>query len=377
MAGTGRLTSGVAVSERPFQLGEHAQRVPRFVLIGLFVLASLYTLYFARAVLIPVALAVILSWIFSPAVRGLKRRLRLPPPWGAALVMGGLVAAMGYGVVSLAQPAKEWIDKAPGMLRQVEIKLRDIRESVKEVSKITEKAEQIAGPNGAGKDAVAVAQPSLLSRTLVATPAFLASVISTLILAYLLLAYGGALIRQLVRMLPTVAEKRAVIQVARSFQRDIARYLFLMTLLSVGLGVVSGLTLQWLGMPNPVLWGVMIAVLNYVPYLGAALCLIILTPVAILSIDPLGQALLVPAVFLVLNIIEGELLTAILVGRYFTLNPVVVFLGILFWGWLWGIVGALIAVPILVSFRIFCMHVPALRPLCDLIGEGPRKKAVG
>jgi predicted PurR-regulated permease PerM len=362
------------VSENPSNFSEQAQRVPRFVLIGLFVLAGLYTLYFARAVLIPVALAVILSWILSPAVRSLKRRLRVPAPWGAALVVGGLVASTGYGVGSLAQPAKGWLDKAPGMLRQVEIKLRDIRESVKEVSKITEKAEQITGQNGAGKAEVAVAQPSLFSRTLVATPAFLASVISTLILVYLLLAYGGTLTRRFVRMLPTVEEKRATIKVARSFQRDIARYLFLMTYLSVGLGVVTGLALQWLGMPNPVLWAVVVAVLNYVPYLGAALCLIILTPVAILSIEPLGQALLVPAVFLVLNIIEGELLTAIVVGRYFTLNPIIVFLSILFWGWLWGVVGALIAVPILVSFRIFCMHIPTLRPLCDLIGEGPERR---
>lgn len=362
------------MSEDPFNFSEQAQRLPRFVLMGLLVLATLYTLYFARAVLIPVTLAVLLSLILSPAVLGLKRWLRLPAPWGAALVVGALVAAMGYGVGSLTLPAKEWIDKAPGMLRQVEVKLRDIRESVKEVSRITEKAEQITGQDGAGKVRVAVVQPSLFSRTLTATPAFLVSVISTLILVYLLLAYGGTLTHQFVRMLPTVAEKRATIKVARSFQRDIARYLFLMTYLCVGLGVVAGLALYWLGMPNPVLWAVMIAVLNYVSYLGAALCLIILTPVAILSIEPLGQALLVPAVFLVLNIIEGELLTAIVVGKYFTLNPIIVFLSILFWGWLWGVVGALIAVPILVSFRIFCVYIPALHPLCDLIGEGPERK---
>lgn len=365
------------MSERPFNVSEHAQRVPRFVLTGLFVLAALYTLYFARGVLVPVTLAVLLSLILSPAVLGLKRWLRLPAPWGAALVVGALVAAMGYGVASLTQPAKEWIDKAPGMLRQVEIKLRDIRKSVQEVSRITEKAEQIAGQGGTGKVRVAVAAPSLFSRTLTATTAFLVSVASTLILVYLLLAYGGTLTHQFVRMVPTVAEKRAAIKVARSFQGDIARYLLLMTCLSVGLGVVAGLVLYWLGMPNPVLWAVMIAVLNYVPYLGAVLCLVILTPVAILSIEPLGQALLVPAMFLILNILEGELLTAIVVGKYFTLNPIVVFLGILFWGWLWGVVGALIAVPILVSFRIFCAYVPALRPLCEFIGDGPHRKKGG
>jgi predicted PurR-regulated permease PerM len=359
------------VSEHPSNFSESLQRVPRFALIGLLVLAGLYTLYFARAVLIPVVLAVLLSWILSPAVRGLKR-LRVPAPWGAALVVGALVAAIGYGVASLTLPAKAWIDKAPDMLRQVDIKLRDIRESVKEVSLITQKAEQITGQGGPGK--VAVAQPSLFNRTLSATPGFLVSVISTLILVYLLLAYGGALTRQFVRMLATGEERRAAINVVRTFQRDIARYLFLITCLSVGLGVVTGLALHWLGMPNPVLWAVMVALLNYIPYLGAALCLIVLTPVAILSIEPLGQALLVPATFLGLNIIEGELLTAIVVGKYFTLNPIIVFLSILFWGWLWGVAGALIAVPLLVSFRIFCVHSPALRPLCELIGEGTGRK---
>ena len=365
------------MSERPFDFSEHAQRVLMFVLIGLFVLASLYTLYFAHAVLIPVVLAVMLSWILSPAVRSLKRRLHLPAPWGAALVIGVLVATMGYGVGSLTQPAKKWGDKAPGMLREVEIKLRHIRESVKEVSEITEKAGQITGQNGSGQGKVAVVQPSLFSRTLTATPAFLVSVVSTLILAHLLLAYGGPLMTRFVRMLPGARDKKAAIEVVHSFQRDIARYLFVITLLSVGLGVVTGLALYWLGMPNPLLWAVMVAVLNYVPYLGAALSLIVLTPVAILSIEPLGQALLVPGVFLILNIIEGELLTAIVVGKYFTLNPVIVFLSILFWGWLWGVVGALIAVPLLVSFRIFCAHVPALHPLCDLIGNGTGRKETG
>lgn len=359
------------MSEDPVDFSERAQNVPRFVLTGLFVLAGLYTLYFARAVLIPVTLAVLLSLILSPAVLGLKRRLRLPAPWGAALVVGALVAALGWGVASLTEPAKEWIDKAPGMLRQVEIKLRDVRESVQQVSRITEKAEQITGQDGSGKNTVAVVQPSLFSRTLTATPGFLVSVASTLILVYLLLAYGETLMRQFVRILPTAAEKRATIKLARSFQGDIARYLLVMTYLSVGLGIAAGLALYWLGMPNPVLWAVMIAVLNYVPYLGAALCLVVLTPVAILSIEPLGQALLVPGVFLILNVIEGELLTAIVVGKYFTLNPIIVFLGILFWAWLWGVVGALIAVPILVSFRVFCAYIPELRPLCELIGEGP------
>jgi len=282
---------------------------------------------------------------------------------------------MGYGMPALTEPAKEWIDKAPDVLRQVEIKLRGVRKSVKEVSRIAQKAESITGQeSSAAKDTVAVEPPSLINRTLTATSYFLVSVISTVILLYLLLAYGGPLTRRLVRMMPAEG-KRGAIKVLRSFHTDIARYLFLMTCLSVGLGVIFGVAMYGLGMPNPVLWAVMVAVLNYVPYLGAVLCLIILTPVAILSIEPLSLALLVPAVFLGLNIIEGELLTSVILGKYFTLNPIVVFLSILLWGWLWGAVGALIAVPILVSFRVFSANIPALRPVCDLISVGPERKA--
>jgi predicted PurR-regulated permease PerM len=362
------------MSELSSKSNEQIRRAPRLALTGLFVLASLYTLYFARAVLLPVVLALLLSWVLSPAVRGLQR-LRLPASLGAGIVVGALVATMGYGVASLTEPAKEWIDKAPSVLRQMEIKLRGIKESVEEVAKIAEKAEKITGQEGgAGKSRVTVvAQPSLFSRTLTATPTFLVSMISTVILLYLLLAYGGPLTRRFVRVLPTVEERKAAIKVARTFQADIARYLVLMTCLSVGLGVISGVAMYWLDMPNPVLWAVVVAVLNYVPYLGGALSLIILAPVAILSIEPLSQALLVPTVFLVLNIIEGELLTPIVVGKYFTLNPIVVFLSILFLGWLWGAVGALIAVPILVSFRIFCVHIPALHSICELISNGPER----
>lgn len=361
------------MNERSIKFRDQVRRAPSFALTGLLLLAGIYTFYFGRGVLLPVVLALLLSWILSPAVLGLKR-LHLPAPLGAGIVVGAMVAAIGYGVASLAEPAGEWIDKAPTVLRQVDHKLRGVRESVTEVARITEKAEQITGQDGGAGKVVAVVPSSLFSRTLTATPAFVLSAISTVILAYLLLAYGGPLMRRLVRIMPSVEQKKATIQVARGFRADIARYLFVMTCLSVGLGVMTGVAMHWLGMPNPVLWAVLVAILNYVPYLGPVLSLIILTPVAILSIEPLHQALLVPAVFLVLNLVEGELLMPILIGKFFTLNPIIVFLSILFLGWLWGAVGALIAVPVLVSFRTFGTHVPALRPLSDLIAEGPGRE---
>jgi predicted PurR-regulated permease PerM len=357
-----------------FKLHEQMRPASRFALIGLFVLASLYTLYFARALLLPVVLALLLSWSLAPIVLALKK-LRLPAPWGAALVVGALVAAMGYGVVSLTGPAREWIDKAPDVLRQVEIKLRGVRQSVKEVTRIAEKAEEIAGQeDGTAENKVTQAPADLVGRTLSATASFLVSVVSTVILVFLLLAFGGPLTRQIVRMIPA-EERRGAIKALRSFHTDIARYLFLLGLLSAGLGAAAGLAMYWLGMPTPVLWAVMVAVFNFVPYLGAVISLVVVTLVAILAIEPLSQALLVPAVVLVLTVFEGELLRAIVVGRYFTLNPIVVFLGILLSAWLWGVVGALIAVPLLVSLRIFLINIPALRPFGELISIGPKRRA--
>lgn len=357
-----------------FKFHEQMRPASRFALIGLFVLASLYTLYFARALLLPVVLALLLSWGLAPIVHALKK-FHLTAPWGAALVVGALVAAMGYGVVSLTGPAREWIDKAPEVLRQVEIKLRGVRQSVKEVARIAEKAEEIAGQeDSTAENKVTRTPPDLVGRTLSATASFLVSVVSTVILVFLLLAYGGPLTRQIVRMIPA-EERRGAVKVLRSFHTDIARYLFLLSLLSAGLGAVAGLAMYWLGMPTPLLWAVMVAVFNFVPYLGGAISLVVVTLVAILAIEPLSQALLVPAVILVLNVFEGELLRAIVVGRYFTLNPIVVFLGILLSAWLWGVVGALIAVPLLVSLRIFLINIPALRPFGELISIGPKRRA--
>jgi predicted PurR-regulated permease PerM len=336
----------------------------RFALPGLFLLAFMYTLYFARPIVLPVVSALVLSLLLAPAV-GYLQRLRLPPVWGAGIVVGVLIAALGAGGAALIEPAGTWIERAPSLLQQMEDKLRGLRESVHVVAEIAEKAEKIAGQDNAS----ILAQPGLISRSMMAAPIFLVSLVSTVILLYLLLAYGGPLIRRLVRLWPDGAERRSAIDVARSIQADIARYLGLMVGLSIAMGVVSSLAMIWLDMPNPVLWGVLVGVLNLVPYLGAVLSLLILTPVAMLSIEPMSQALLVPAVFLVLNVLEGELLTPIVIGKYFTLNPIIVFLSILFWGWLWGVVGTLVAVPILVSVRIFCAHVPALQPLAALVGK--------
>jgi predicted PurR-regulated permease PerM len=346
------------------------------VLTGLFVLAVLYTLYFARAVLLPLVLAILLTLILSPAVAALNK-LRIPQPIGAAVVVALLLAVLGFGVGQLFDPAEEWLDKAPKTLRDMERKLRGIKKSVEEVTKAAEKVGEIAAVQDTSKATVAVPEPRLFSRILTGAQSFLVSVLSTVILLYFLLASGDMFLRKVVRVMPTFTDKKRAVEMARTIETEMARYLITITCINLGLGVATGVAMYLLGMPNPVLWGVMVAVFNFVPYLGAGVSLIILTLVAFLSFDTISQILLAPAVFLVLTTLEGQILTPIITGRRLTLHPVVIFIGMLFWGWLWGIVGALMAVPILVTFKIVCDHVDSLAPIGEFLSAPRAEVAEG
>jgi predicted PurR-regulated permease PerM len=344
---------------------------------GLFVLALFYTFYFARSVILPVVLAMLLALVLFPAVRVLKR-LALPEPVGAAIVVLATVGVLAFGMYQLFEPASNWIAKLPQIAAEVERKLWSVRESVAQVSRAAEQVEQIATvapkPDPAAQPVVATPAPTLLQRILGLTQALLVSAASTVVLLYFLLASGDMFLRKLVRVLDTFEDKKRAVGVARAIQHDMARYLFTITCINAALGVTVGFALYLLGMPNPVLWGVMVALFNYVPYLGAATNLVVLTVVAFLTFDELWDVLLVPAVYLVIEIIEGQIITPILTGRSLTLNPVVIFLAMLLWTWLWGVVGALIAVPLLMTFKIVCDHVESMQPIGEFL-SGRRHEA--
>lgn len=349
---------------------------PNVILKGLFLLAIFYTFYFARDVLLPVVLALLLTLIFSPAVRVLNK-LRLPEPVGAAVVVVALVAALGFAVYSLIDPAMEWIGKVPETLKQIEDKVRGIKKSVQEVTKAADKVEEIARveAKAPAKTQVVPQKPSLFSRFLIGTQSVLISAAFTIVLLYFLLASGDMFLRKLVRVLPTLADKKRAVEVARAIQTDMARYLFTISCINCGLGIATGIAMYWLGMPNPVLWGVMVAVFSYVPYVGAGTSLTVLTAVAFLSFDQIGEVLSVPAVFFALTVLEGQILVPIFIGKSLTLNPVVIFLSMLFWGWLWGIIGALMAVPILMIFKICCGHIESLAAIGEFL-SGKRAEPI-
>ncbi|MES1210967.1 MAG: AI-2E family transporter, partial [Acidobacteriota bacterium] len=338
-------------------------------LTGLFILAAFYTLYFAQDFFLPIVLALLLNFLLSPVVRALKR-LRIPEGLGAGLVVFGLLGGLGLGVYQLAGPAYDWAQKAPRSLRRVEAKLRDFKKPVQTMSKATEQMEKMTQVGGAKPSAtVEVRTESLGERLFSQATDLAASGMIMFILLFFLLASGDLFLRKLIRVLPSLDDKKKAVEIARQIETDISAYLVTITAINVGLGLaVWGIT-ALLNVPNPLLWGVLAMVTNYIPYVGGLIMMAVLAMVGFLTFPSLTQALMVPLSFFGLNLLESYLVTPLVLGRRLTLNPVVVFLALTFWGWLWGITGALLAVPIMVVVKIFCDHSEPLRPLGEFLGD--------
>lgn len=338
-------------------------------LTGLFVLAAFYTLFLARSFILPIVLALLLSFLLRPVVRGLKNRLRIPEALGAALVVFGLLGALGWGIYELSGPAYEWAQKAPQQMRRLERKLAEFKKPVQTVSKATQQVEKITQVGGTPTTRkVEVQTETFGERMFSQATELVAGGVVMFILLFFLLASGDLFLRKLIRVLPRLSDKRRAVEIARQIESDVSTYLVTITIINVGLGLATWGLLTLVGAPNPLLWGVLATVTNYIPYLGALIMYAVLTMVGFLSFDTLGQSLLVPGVFAGLNLLESYLVTPMVLGRRLTLNPVVIFLGLTFWGWLWGITGALLAVPIMVVVKIICDHSEPLAPIGEFLG---------
>jgi predicted PurR-regulated permease PerM len=195
------------------------------------------------------------------------------------------------------------------------------------------------------------------------------SILSTLILLYFLLASGDLFLRKTIAVTPRFSDKKRAVDIAQQVEAAVSRYFFTVTFINICLGCAVTVAMYLLGVPNPVLWGVMVFTLNFIPYIGDIISFTVLTIVGLLSFDQLLQSLMVPGVFYLLTAIEGYLITPIIVSRRLSLNPVVIILSVLFWGWMWGVGGALLAVPILVALKTVCDRVDSLNVFGEYLGE--------
>lgn len=356
---------------RPAPFATRELELHQKAIVGLFVLALLCALYLARVVVLPILLAFLFSLLLAPVVRAL-RHLKIPRWIAAGLVVLGLVAFSGGLLYYLASPAAEWMERAPLSLDRVEAKLRELKEPVEKVSRATEQVERmtdVEGDNGAGVQKVQVAEEPLSGNLVQVTLTAVSAIAVTLVLLYFLLNTGEVFLRKVAAIQRNTENRHKVVEIARRLERDISAYLLTITLINVGLGVAVGLALWALGMPNPVLWGTMACLLNFVPYLGAMVGVAVVAVAAMLSFDAATAALWPPLAYLGLTALEGSFVTPTIVGQRLTLNPLMIFAGIIFWGWMWGVAGALIAVPLLAIFKIVCDNVETLEPVGRLLGR--------
>ncbi len=335
---------------------------------GLFVIATFYTLYFARALLLPFILALLLNFLLRPVVRAL-RKIRIPEFAGAAFVLVALLGSAGYGVIRLSGPAAEWINKAPESLHQIESKVGFLRKPLEGVNNAVEELKSIARMGAEKKAEVEIRPPGITDAVLTGTREVIAKSSVMFILLYFLLASGDLFLRKLIKLFPTLHKKKEIVGIIREVEHHTSRYLYTVTMINILMGGSVGVGMYLIGMPNAFLWGAMAGFLVFLPYIGPLIGISIVTLVAFLTFASFGRILLAPAIYIALEIIQGQIVTPLVLGLRFTLNPVAIFIWLIFWGWMWGIVGAMLAFPMLTIFKILCDHIRPLAPMGEFLGK--------
>ncbi len=344
------------------------ERIVMVGICGLLVLAVVSLFYLARDLILPVFLAGFLSLVLQPIVR---RFCRLGMNRAAAAVATMLIvlAILVGGGYRLTEPTIEWLDRIPAITYKIESRFYDLRRSLAAAEQASEQIQEITGDSNDQTDKVVVAEESFANRMLGQIGAFLTQAGITIGLLFFMLAFGPPTVERVVKAFEMRDTRRRLREITRDVERRCAEYLRTVTLINIGVGIATALAMWALHVPNAALWGILAMALNYMPYLGPTVMFGILGAVGIVTFEePLYMAAPLLA-FVVITGIEGQFITPSVVGRQLTLNPIAVFLAIVVWFWIWGVAGAIIAVPLLASMKIISDQIPALAPLSAFLGS--------
>jgi predicted PurR-regulated permease PerM len=331
-----------------------------FFLGGLFGLGVLAALYVASSIILPVVLAFVLNLLLQPAVR-LLVRLHLPRAVGALLTVLLVIGALVGLVAALSVPAATWAERLPEGIPRLEAHLQVIRGPIQALQKVIQQAEQAAdAPPGRGSIVSVRRDLGITGALFAGTRSVLDGLFTTVLVLYFLLVSGDTFLRRTVEILPTFGNKRQAVDISQQVQEDISAYLLTITAMNAAVGVATAAAMYLCGLGDPLLWGTTAFLLNYIPILGPLFGVCIFVLVGMLSFESLWWALLPPVLYFGIHLVEGETLTPMLLARRFTLNPVLIILSLVFWFWMWGMLGAILAVPMLAILKIVCDR---LRPL--------------
>lgn len=348
-------------------LTAHVGRIHR-LLVGIFLILLVMALFFAKDVFLPIILGVLLSLTLSPIVRGLSR-LGVPAALSAIVLILGLGGGMFTTAYLMSGPVSAWVNEAPDMGEQLKRKLRGVNETVEGIKKASEEVEEIA-TTSASKDVqkVSIEQPGLLNTAVTSFASVVTSSLVALVLALFLLASDDLFYGKIVASFGRFSDKKRALRVVYDIERKVSRYLLTITLINAGLGLAVATALSVFGLPNAYIWGVVAFLLNFLPFIGAMGGVLLVAIYSIVTYDSLSYAMIAPGLYLILTAIEGQIVTPTVLGRRLELNTVSVFLTVVFWGWLWGIAGALMAVPFLVLVKVVCDNVESLQTFGSFLG---------
>lgn len=340
--------------------------------VSLLVLATLalgYTLWAAQELLLPILLAAFFALVGNPILR-LLGKLRLPRLLAALIVLAGGLLVAGTLAVQLAEPAGEWVRQVPKELKQVGPKLRQMTKPFQDANRAAQNFARAAGGENTAKP-VQVVKTELDDpyRALTSTPKRLAQVLAVVLLTFFFMVFGESLQRNAIALLPSQQQKKLTIDILHSIEREISRYVLTISLINTGLGLALAGALYALGTPLPeaLLWGTMAALLNFAPFVGPLIGVAVMLVMGLVAFDQLGPSLLPAGLYLGLHTIESQVVTPLVLGRRMRLSPLVLMLALMFFGWLWGIVGLLLAVPLLVCVKLVLARIEGLEGWARLL----------
>ena len=328
---------------------------PQLVILScLLVIAVLTVAYFAADIVLPIVLALVLKLLFQPAMR-LMERVHIPRSLAALTVIIAVFALIVAIGAAMSGPATAWAEKLPGGLLRLEERLKFLSQPVGTLQTFLHQIDNM-GQSGAA----AGSGPSVAEMLFKGTQHFASGFFETLLVLFFFLASGDTFLRRMVEIVPSFSDKRRVVALSQQIEENVSAYLVTITLMNGAVGVATGIAMWACGLGDPILWGGVAFLLNFVPIMGPLVGVVLFFFAGLLVIDDLWQAFLPAGLYLVIHLIEGESVTPMLLARRFTLNPVLVIVSLIFWFWMWGVPGAILAVPMLAIAKIICDGVKPL-----------------
>jgi predicted PurR-regulated permease PerM len=351
---------------------ENPAIVTAWCMLLLAVVATAAAFYVARAYLLPIVAGFVLSVLLSPLVTTLENR-GAPRALASAGVVFALCGLFYMMIALVAQPATEWVSNSPALIESAREHVERVQATLDTVEEISDEVGQLTGDDEASGREVVVQGPGLTQALATSARRITVQALFTLVMTYFFLISRNEIRLKAIAAHPRLVGRLHVARAFRDVEKGVAVYMVTVTLVNIGMGIVVAIAMAALGLPSPIMWGGIAGLLNFVPYVGPALTTILLGGAGLATFDTLAGAAAPALVFIAVNFFESNLVTPLLISKRMTLNPLAVLLAVSFWTWIWGPVGGLLSIPMLIMLKVVCEQTAVARPIGAFIG-GPLQR---